>query len=98
MTKRFLLSYNSITKEYYLDEGFFGEKYRINLGQSNSDDVIIEIKKTLEKHYKNPKEFYHRKTFIYTDSSIQEQTIKNLEILLQDTEIEIKKVDDLREI
>lgn len=60
--KRYFLSYNKLTSDYYLDYGCF-DRERENLGKINGEILIKKIKEVLHMHM-------HRQIVIYTQENI----------------------------
>lgn len=86
--KRYFLSYNEITKNYFLDYGCF-DRGRQFLGNIAGEILIKKLKGTLPMHRKIT--MYSRKDL---DDSIKELLIKNF----KNTSVKIEFAKDLESL
>jgi len=87
--KKLYLSCNKFTFEYYLDEGVYG-KNRLYLGVLNPKGLIKILKKEINLKRKNTN-FYVEKTF-------PKKIIKEISDFFENSKIEMKVVEDLKNI
>ncbi len=78
--KRYFLSYNLLTKDYYLDYGTF-DKTRKELGKLNARSLLEKLRHVLPSH---------RKILLYVENSLEEKIRKELLQFFKGTQIKIE--------
>lgn len=92
--KRYFLSYNTITKDYYLDYGCF-DRDRENLGKVEGEKLTKKLKETMPMHRQIVLYFLYGETGLdnsmeellskaFKNTSTKVQFVKNLESLCKD--------------
>lgn len=89
MGKNYFLSYNEITRDYFLDTGLF-DRNRNNLGKKLDSELICKKLKELMPQ--------NRESILYVENSLFEQTNICLNAFFDKTRVRIKYVEDLRNI
>lgn len=86
--KRYFLSYNALTKDYYLDYGCF-DSYREFLGKRDGEGLIKRLRELLPMH---------RQIVMYTDiqldNSVKELLLKNF----KNTRVKLEFKKDLENL